>query len=54
MAGAGGPTTVGGLSAGAIQHVWLIILKNKAYDETFTGLNSNSYLWQRCPQKASS
>jgi Phosphoesterase family len=51
VAGAGGPTSVGGLSAGAIKHVWLIILENKSYDETFTGLNSNSYLWQTLPSE---
>jgi hypothetical protein len=38
-----------GLSAGSIQHVWLIILENKSFDETFTGLNNNSYLWQTLP-----
>src|SRR5271165_2417801 len=46
-----GPTTVGGLPAGAIHHVWLIILENKSYDETFTGLNANSYLWQTLPSE---
>src|SRR5580658_10021860 len=51
VAGAGGPTSVGGLSAGAIKHVWLIILENKSYDETFTGLNNNSYLWQTLPSE---
>jgi hypothetical protein len=29
----------------------LIILENKSYDETFTGLNQNSYLWQTLPQQ---
>ena len=38
-------------SAGAIKHVWLIILENKSYDETFTGLNNNSYLWQTLPSE---
>ena len=46
-----GPTTVGGLTPGAIKHVWLIILENKSYDETFTGLNNNSYLWQTLPSE---
>jgi hypothetical protein len=46
-----GPNTVGGLAPGAIKHVWLIILENKSYDETFTGLNSNSYLWQTLPSE---
>ena len=50
-AGGSGPTTVGGLPAGSIQHVWLIILENKSYDETFTGLNNNSYLWQTLPSE---
>ncbi len=27
-----------GLRPGAIKHVWLIILENKSYDATFTGL----------------
>ncbi len=40
-----------GLPTGAIQHVWLIILENKSYDETFTGLNNNSYLWQTLPSE---
>ena len=31
--------------------MWLIILENKSYDETFTGLNSNSYLWQTLPSE---
>jgi hypothetical protein len=29
--------------------VWLIILENKSYDATFTGLNQNSYLWKTLP-----
>ena len=48
---AAGPSTVGGLASGAIKHVWLIILENKSYDETFTGLNYNSYLWQTLPSE---
>jgi hypothetical protein len=44
-----GPDSLGGLPTGAIKHVWLIILENKSYDETFTGLNNNSYLWQTLP-----
>jgi hypothetical protein len=31
--------------------VWLIILENKSFDETFTGLNDNSYLWQTLPSE---
>jgi hypothetical protein len=29
-----------------IKHVWFIILENKSYDATFTGLNNNTYLWK--------
>ena len=36
-----------GTPVGAIKHVWLIILENKSYDESFTGLNQNSYLLAR-------
>jgi hypothetical protein len=38
-----------GLKPGAIKHVWLIILENKSFDATFTGLNQNSYLWKTLP-----
>ncbi|MDG3010640.1 phosphoesterase [Rhodococcus sp. D2-41] len=38
-----------GLKRGQIKHVWLIILENKSYDATFTGLNQNSYLWKTLP-----
>jgi hypothetical protein len=40
-----------GLRPGAIKHVWLIILENKSYDATFTGLNQNSYLWKTLPEQ---
>src|SRR6201994_1184497 len=40
-----------GLKSGAIKHVWLIILENKSYDATFTGLNQNSYLWKTLPEQ---
>ena len=40
-----------GLKPGAIKHVWLIILENKSYDATFTGLNQNSYLWKTLPEQ---
>jgi hypothetical protein len=53
--GGGGPAqcviTATGTPVGAVKHVWLIILENKSYDETFTGLNQNSYLWQTLPQQ---
>lgn len=38
-----------GLPQGAIKHVWLIVLENKSYDATFTGLNDNTYLWKDLP-----
>ena len=38
-----------GIQPGKIKHVWLIILENKSYDATFTGLNNNTYLWQTLP-----
>ncbi len=40
-----------GLRKGRIKHVWLIILENKSYDATFTGLNKNTYLWQSLPSQ---
>ena len=40
-----------GLRAGQVKHVWLIILENKSYDATFTGLNQNSYLWKTLPSQ---
>lgn len=33
-----------------IKHVWLIILENKSYEASFTGLNQNSYLWKTLPR----
>src|ERR1700712_5058369 len=48
---AGSTITSTGLSKGAIEHVWLIILENKSYDATFTGLNQNSYLWKTLPSQ---
>jgi hypothetical protein len=38
-----------GIKPGKIKHVWLIILENKSFDATFTGLNNNTYLWQTLP-----
>ena len=38
-----------GIAPGKIKHVWLIILENKSYDATFTGLNRNTYLWRKLP-----
>ena len=40
-----------GIQSGKIKHVWLIILENKSYDATFTGLNNNTYLWQTLPSQ---
>ena len=40
-----------GVGARKIKHVWLIILENKSYDASFTGLNNNTYLWQTLPQQ---
>lgn len=40
-----------GLLPGQVKHVWLIILENKSYDATFTGLNQNSYLWKTLPSQ---
>ena len=40
-----------GVPAGKIKHVWLIILENKSYDATFTGLNNNTFLWQTLPSQ---
>ena len=40
-----------GAQPGAIKHVWLIILENKSYDASFTGLNNNTYLWQTLPSQ---
>jgi hypothetical protein len=38
-----------GVAPGTIKHVWLIILENKSYDASFTGLNNNTYLWKTLP-----
>jgi hypothetical protein len=40
-----------GITKGKIKHVWLIILENKSYDASFTGLNHNTYLWQTLPRQ---
>ena len=40
-----------GTAVGAVKHVWLIILENKSYDENFTSLNDNSYLWNTLPEQ---
>jgi hypothetical protein len=40
-----------GVASGKIGHVWLIVLENKAYDASFTGLNADSYLSQTLPSQ---
>ena len=40
-----------GIAPGKIKHVWLIILENKSYDASFTGLNNNTYLWKTLPSQ---
>jgi Phosphoesterase family len=40
-----------GVAPGKIKHIWLIVLENKSYDATFTGLNDNSYLWNTLPSQ---
>jgi Phosphoesterase family len=40
-----------GIGKNKIKHVWLIILENKSYDATFTGLNHNTYLWKTLPEQ---
>lgn len=40
-----------GIKPGKVKHVWLIILENKSYDASFTGLNNNTYLWQTLPSQ---
>ncbi len=52
---AGGSSAAGhgpdglGIKPGKVKHVWLIILENKSFDATFTGLNNNTYLWKTLP-----
>jgi Phosphoesterase family len=43
--------TASGTPVGAVKHVWLIILENKSYDASFSGLNKNSYLWKTLPSQ---
>ena len=35
----------------AVKHIWYIIMENKSYDATFTGLNNNTYLWKTLPSQ---
>jgi hypothetical protein len=48
---ASGPQDGLGIKSGKIKHVWLIILENKSFDASFTGLNKNTYLWQTLPSQ---
>ena len=43
------PAHPGGYRPPRIGHVWTIILENKSYESTFTGLNENDYLWKTLP-----
>jgi hypothetical protein len=38
-----------GYTAPKVGHVWTIMLENKSYESTFTGLNQNDYLWKTLP-----
>ncbi len=50
LAGCSAPTgQVAEPASPAIGHVWTIILENKSYEATFTGLNQNDYLWKTLP-----
>ena len=40
-----------GVEPGKIKHVWLIVLENKAYDASLTGLNDDSYVSQTLPSQ---
>jgi phosphatidylinositol-3-phosphatase len=46
---ASAPDWHGGFHTPKIGHVWTIILENKSYEATFTGLNQNDYLWKTLP-----
>jgi hypothetical protein len=50
-ASAGAATDGLGVKPGKIKHVFLIIMENKSYDATFTGLNKNTYLWKTLPEQ---
>ena len=34
-----------------IKHIWYIIMENKSFDATFSGLNNNTYLWKTLPSE---
>ena len=42
-------TATAGYTAPKVGHVWTIMLENKSYESTFTGLNQNDYLWKTLP-----
>jgi hypothetical protein len=50
-AAAGASTDGLGVKPGKIKHVFLIIMENKSFDATFTGLNKNTYLWKTLPEQ---
>ncbi|HEX3613546.1 MAG TPA: alkaline phosphatase family protein [Sporichthyaceae bacterium] len=50
LAGTGAAASATGSSDHArIGHVWTILLENKSYEATFSGLNQNDYLWKTLP-----
>ena len=44
-----GTSVTAGYQPPKIGHVWTIMLENKSYESTFTGLNENDYLWKTLP-----
>ncbi len=48
-AGPKSPPQAAGYQPPHIGHVWTIMLENKSYESTFTGLNQNDYLWKTLP-----
>ena len=49
LAAACGQATTSPRPPAAVGHVWTIILENKSYEATFSGLNQNDYLWKTLP-----
>ena len=49
------PLVKGALSSSSalpkVKHVWYIIMENKSYDATFSGLNNNTYLCKTLPSQ---
>ncbi len=44
-----GPAAPAEYHAPKVGHIWTIMLENKSYEATFTGLNQNDYLWKTLP-----